>query len=188
MNREKPIVICLFGFMAVGKLTIAEKLNDILQLTLFHNHMLNDFIGKIFPRGSKARGWLIDKHRLEIIEGAAESGISLVMTHAYSSNYTSSRGVNDLEYVEKMENLVKKHNGVFYGIHLIADEKIVLGRINNESRSHHNKLTDLETAKNMISKYGEQKPPQINNRLTINTGKNSVEESVSKIIEFIKNN
>lgn len=187
MNKqEKPIIICLFGFMAVGKLTIARKLNDKLNLTLFHNHMLNDFIGKIFPRGSKARGRLIDKHRLEIVEGAAQSNISLVMTHAYSSNYTSSNGVNDLEYVQQMEKLTNKHNGIFYGIHLIANNEILLVRIDNESRNEHNKLIDVDKAKNIINEFNEQISPNIKNLLTIDTGKNSPEESVAKILEFIK--
>lgn len=185
-NNEKPIVICLFGFMAVGKLTIAEKLNENLGLTLFHNHMLNDFIGKIFPRGSKARGWLIDNHRLEIVEGAVQSNISLVMTHAYSSNYTSSNGVNDLEYMLKMEELVSKHGGIFYGVHLIADEKIILERISNESRKKYNKLIDKEVAVKVIKDFGEQDQPNIENLLTIDTGKNSPEESVQKILDFIK--
>lgn len=185
-NSKKPIVVCLFGFMAVGKLTIAQKLNQKIKIILFHNHMLNDFLGNIFPRGSKSRGYLINKHRLEIVEGMAESGISTVMTHAYSSNYISKQGITDLEYVEKMEFLVEKHDGIFYGIHLIARDEIILSRIANESRTQFNKLVDPVLAKKALKETGKQESPKLKHLLKIDTGENTPEESVQEILDFIK--
>jgi|GEM_PF-3574071 len=43
MSIKKPIVIVLYGPMAVGKLTVAQKLSKKLKMKLSHNHLLNNF-------------------------------------------------------------------------------------------------------------------------------------------------
>lgn len=186
MNKqEKPILICLFGFMAVGKLTIAEKLFDKTKTNLSHNHLLNDYITSMFPRGNKTRHELMEKYKIETLGRMVKDGLSVITTEAYASNFTSLNGTTSKELIEKIEKAIVNNGGIFYGVHLIADEKTILERVPNESRLKYMKLMDPTETRKLLTEAGEQNPPEIKNLLTIDTRKNSPEESVQKILEFI---
>jgi gluconate kinase len=185
-NSKKPIVICLFGFMAVGKLTIGQKLHEKIGINFCHNHLLNDYISAIFPRGSKERGPLIEHYELELLEKLAESGGSLIMTHAYASDYKLHNGNYDIDHVENMELIVQKYGGDFYGIHLVADQAVILERVPNESRANFKKLLDPQITKKCLEETPGQESPNLKNLLKIDTGKQSVEDAVYQIIDFIK--
>lgn len=134
VGKDNFKVICVFGFMATGKLTIGQALHEKTKINFSHNHLLNDYINSMFPRGHKERGPLIEHYQMELLEKVAKSNMSLITTHAYASDYILHSGISDIEHVEKMEDIVHKNGGEFYGIHLIASNEKMLERVGNESR------------------------------------------------------
>ena len=186
INTEKPIVICLFGFMAVGKLTIGQKLHQETGINFSHNHLLNDYVTSMFPRGNKTRHELMEKYKIETLERMVQERFSCITTEAYMSNYVSLMGTEDTDFLLSMEKAVLDNGGVFYGIHLIADNTTLLSRISNEDRRKHGKLIDKDIAKDIFEKDNSHTSPEFINLLKIDTSKNSPEESVQKIIDFIQ--
>lgn len=184
--KEKPKIICLFGFMATGKLTIGKALSKETEINLSHNHLLNDYVDSLLNRGTLARVTYIEKLRFEGLELAISENNSIIITHAYSSNFTSLSGMNDLSYLEKIEQAVTEAGGIFYGVHLLADNDILIDRVSNQDRNNYRKLTDTEKMKKALLKSGEQKAPNIKNYLAINTGDITVKESVEIIIKEIE--
>ena len=46
-------LVFIYGPPAAGKLTIARKVAEKAGLALFHNHLIVDAVGAVFPFGSE---------------------------------------------------------------------------------------------------------------------------------------
>ncbi len=75
-------LIFLFGQPASGKLTIAKALAARTGLALFHNHLVVDAVGAVFPFGSESFARLRERFWLDTFEEAANTGRSLIFTFA----------------------------------------------------------------------------------------------------------
>ncbi len=75
-------LVFLYGQVASGKLTIGRALAARTGLPLFHNHLIVDAVGAVFPFGSDTFIRLRERFWLEIIEEAARQGCSLIFTFA----------------------------------------------------------------------------------------------------------
>ena len=49
-------LVFIYGPPAAGKLTIARKVAEKAGLALYHNHMIVDAVGAVFPFGSGLSG------------------------------------------------------------------------------------------------------------------------------------
>ena len=67
-KNKKPIIIFIYGPVAVGKLTVAEVLSKKLGYKLAHNHALNDFVQEVFDRHSYASDYMKDNLRPYLLD------------------------------------------------------------------------------------------------------------------------
>src|SRR5688572_4139600 len=75
-------LVFIYGQVASGKLTVARELAELTGLALFHNHLVVDAVGAVFPFGSEPFVRLREELWLRVIEEAARTGASLIFTFA----------------------------------------------------------------------------------------------------------
>ncbi len=73
-------LVFIYGPPAAGKLTIARKVSEQTGLSLFHNHLIVDAVGAVFPFGSEQFRRLREKFWFETFEAALQDGRSLIFT------------------------------------------------------------------------------------------------------------
>src|SRR3989338_2781593 len=133
-RNKNPVVIFIYGQIAVGKLTVAKILSKKLGYKLTHNHSLNDFVDEVFTRGMNAHNSIIEKIRYDLLENAVKAKINFVTTHCYAHNFVSTTGLSDSKYVETLEKKLTKLGAGFYPIQLKATDEELLRRVNADSR------------------------------------------------------
>ncbi len=179
-------VIYLHGAPAVGKLTTAKMLCERTGYKLLHNHLTTDLVRAIFDRGNPRGDMHIVKLRFEMLELALQENVGgVVITAAHASNYLYPNGESDEWYAQKLESITESNSGVFYGVHLIADEEILLKRVVGEDRKKFGKISDVETLTSSIQTNDYMKPALVKNCISINNTNKSVDEITGEIIEFI---
>ncbi len=82
-------MVFIYGEPASGKLTIAGRLAERAGMALFHNHLIVDAVGAVFPFGSEAFVRLREQFWLDVMAGAARAGRSLVFTFAPEPTVTA---------------------------------------------------------------------------------------------------
>ncbi len=185
-KNKKPIVIFIYGPIAVGKLTVAKILSKKLGYKLTHNHILNDFIDRVFTRGTLVRDTMIEKFRYDLLENAVKSKISFITTHCYSHDFVSRTGLSDPKYIETLEKKLKKLGAMFYPIHLKAESKELLKRVNMNSRKAFGKLIDKKIMRKLLLSKDWQGSPRLKNNLVINNTKLSPQKVSDMIIRHFK--
>ena len=73
-------LIFVYGAVAAGKLTVSRELAKRIELPLFHNHLVVDAVGAVFPFGSEPFIRLRESFWLQVFTEAAQSGSSLIFT------------------------------------------------------------------------------------------------------------
>jgi len=187
-KNKKPIIIFIYGPVAVGKLTVAEVLSKKLGYKLAHNHALNDFVQEVFDRHSYASDYMKDNLRPYLLEHAVKFKINLVTTHCYSHNFISKTGLSDPKYVETLEKKLTKFGAKFYPVHLRADEKELLRRVGMSSRKRFKKLVSKKIMKELLTKnYKDYKTsPRLKNNFIIDNTNLSPKKVADIIIRHFK--
>lgn len=67
-------IVFIYGPVAVGKLTVAREVEKLAGLPLFHNHLVVDAVGAVFPFGSEAFIRLRESFWIQTFVEAARSG------------------------------------------------------------------------------------------------------------------
>ncbi|MBP7846090.1 MAG: AAA family ATPase [Candidatus Pacebacteria bacterium] len=170
IKDKKPKIIFIYGYIAVGKLTVAKELRKLTGFKIMHNHLIIDFTNQLFGKEKninkkKIREWL----HISLIKEMVKNGENLICTHAYSDNYISSTGNKDTVFLKKIASLVKSSNGSFFPVHLMCEKKEMLKRVKNKSRSLYGKLLDSSILKSLLDKYDYSTPAKIKNNIQIDT-------------------
>lgn len=71
-----------YGPPATGKLTIARELAGRTGMALFHNHLIVDAVGAVFPFGSEAFVRVREQFWLAVLAEAARHARSVIFTFA----------------------------------------------------------------------------------------------------------
>lgn len=184
MNKKKPTVIILYGPMAVGKLTVAQKLSKKLKMKLSHNHTLNDFVDTIFERDELERYKYIEKLRYQFYEEAVKSGHSFILTHCFSYNFVNpATGVSDPKYLKNLETKLTKAGARVCFVHLKADDSELMRRVSMESRKLHRKLIQKSIMKKCLKEEDWQTSAPVKNNVVINNTNLSPQKVVAMIIK-----
>lgn len=131
-------LLFLYGPPASGKLTIAEKLSNLTNIPLFHNHLSRDLVKDIYKDDLIKHYKLVDQIRFDVLGYCAEHNTDLIFTYVYE-------GKDDDENVQEFIKVIEKHGGEVVFIELTADREDLIKRVNNESRLRFKKLTDPAT-------------------------------------------
>src|SRR3989344_3205760 len=141
-KNKKPVVIFLYGPVAVGKLTVAKILSKKLGYKLAHNHHINDFVEEVFERHSYDAHAMKEFLRYTLLEKMVKAKIDFIVTHCYRHNFISKTGLTDPKYVKTLEKKLTRLGARFYPVHLNASSKELLRRVSGNSRRKFNKLTN----------------------------------------------
>jgi deoxyadenosine/deoxycytidine kinase len=186
--NKKPVILFIYGPIAVGKLTVAEILSKKLGFKLLHNHHINDFVREIFTHGSPESSLMKEELRYYVLEMVAKSKINAVVTHCYSDNFISATGLTDPKYVETLERKFNKYGVKFYAIHLRASDEELLKRVSMNSRRRFHKLVDKKIMKSYTTRSGNkhQTSPKLKNNYVIDNTKIKTNKVAEMIIKHYK--
>lgn len=183
-KNKKPRLVFIYGFVAVGKLTVAKELAKLTNYKILHNHMIIDLIDNLFGHErpgtfekAEAREWI----HFELTKRLMKMKSGFIFTHAYSKSYTSKTGMTDLDFVKEIEKIVIGTGGIFCPVYLLCSEKGMLDRIKNESRKSYGKLKSLKIMRGLIKKEDHKTPAPIKNNFTIDTTKISPKKAAQMI-------
>lgn len=111
-------LIFLYGHPASGKLTIGRALAERTGYALFHNHLIVDAVGAIFPFGSAEFVRLREAFWLEAIETAARADRSLIFTFAPEPTVSA-------DFPHRVARIVSEAGGrtIFVALTLPAEEQ-----------------------------------------------------------------
>lgn len=177
--------LILFGPPAVGKFTVAQKLTEMTNFKLLHNHGDIELLRPIFEFNSDTFNVLSRKIRQSIIEEAAKNGINLIFTYVW--NFALPKGKNN---IDAYKQIVESNGGEVYFAELYSPLEVRLERAESESRKRHKPhaakkevIMELEGSWNM--KTGETffYPDRY---LKVDTSNLTADETAEKIKNYFK--
>ena len=183
--KNKPIVIILYGAIAVGKLTVAKELAKKLKFKLTHNHLINDLIWSVYENDLLESNQKIEKLRYEFYSEAVKNGHNIIITHCYSHSYVSPTGLSDQQYLKTLESKLLKLGAKVLFVHLIADDKVLLQRVTNEERKQFKKLTNVKNMKKFLSSEDFKSSAPVKNNLVIDNTNFSPKKVAEMITEHL---
>src|SRR5690606_40873241 len=94
-------LIIIYGPPAVGKLTIAEKVSELTNIPVFHNHHSRDLVKDIYGDNLMQHYALVDKIRFDVMEYCAQNNTDLIFTYVYGG---SDDDVKVRGFLDKVES------------------------------------------------------------------------------------
>jgi chloramphenicol 3-O-phosphotransferase len=130
-------VVFIYGPVASGKLTVARALAERTGMALFHNHLVVDAVGAVFPFGSEAFVRLREQFWLAVFAEAARDGRSLIFT--FAPEPTVEPG-----FAERVPELVQAAGGDVMFVALTVPEEEQERRLVAPDRAAFGKLRSLD--------------------------------------------
>ncbi|MBU0647677.1 AAA family ATPase [Patescibacteria group bacterium] len=159
-------LIVIYGPPATGKLTVAQKLAELTNFKIFHNHLTVDLATSVFDFGTPGFNHIKTKFRLDMIEAAAKYKTNTITTFCYAHHEKKE----NQQFVKNMIKRVKKHKGQVYFVYLFCDIKTMLERVENKSRQQYGKLQSSIKLQNIIKDLDYFTPiPFVDNFIIDNT-------------------
>lgn len=171
-------IVFLHGPAAVGKLTVARALGGLTGYPVFHNHLIVDAVGAVFPFGSASFVELRERFWLDVFREAAREDRSLVFTFTPEPTVPNS-------FLPGVFDAIGPGNRVRF-VRLWCPLEEQERRIENPGRGDFNKLRSLETLRRIRAEEGPPAfgmPPA---EVEIDTSATSPEESASRIIASLR--
>lgn len=171
-------LIFIHGPPAAGKLTVARALAEQTGLALFHNHLIVDAVGAVFPFGTPAFRHLRERFWLEVFDTAAIEGRSLIFTFAPEATVSP-------EFPEQTVRTVERRAGKVRFIALTCSDAEQAKRLGGASRAAFGKLKSASQLK-ALKAAGAFAYPDLPAELTLDTALLSPTQSAGRIAEHIK--
>jgi hypothetical protein len=167
-------LLFLHGAPAVGKLTVAKALLQLVPARLMDNHAAIDLARTIFEFGAPGFWELVHDVRLSAIEAAAEHGVPLlVTTFCYAEP-------EDREQFGQIEEIVQRHGGELLPVFLHCSREEALRRVGNPDRVARRKISSGEYLIRELDRYDLTAVPRPD-CLRLDTGVNAADVTAQKI-------
>lgn len=171
-------LIFIYGEAAAGKLTVAQHVAQLTGLPLFHNHLVVDAVGAVFPFGSENFIRLREQFWMDVFSAAAGENRSLIFTFAPEPTV-------DDGFAGRVRTLIESLGGevVFIALTVSAEEQ--MRRINNASRAEFGKLRSPELLAELKHTFAASMAAMPPAALTLDTGTLSPEAAATRIATLI---
>lgn len=169
-------LIFIHGPAAAGKLTIGRELAALTGFPLFHNHLVVDAVGAVFPFGSEAFIRLRHQFWLEVFGEAAQARRSLIFTFAPEPTVPVS-------FPDDAAAAVSRHGGVVRFVRLLVSNEGQERRVTDESRAAFHKLRSVEVLRAIRARGGAV--PLDRAELTLDTEQLGPAEAARRIVETL---
>ncbi len=171
-------LLFLYGPPASGKLTVAEKLSELTNIPLFHNHLSRDIVKDIYRDDLMQHYTLVDQIRFDVLGYCASKGTDLIFTYVYGGEF-------DDDKVRQFIEVIESRGGEVVFIELTADREDLIGRVDNDSRKRFKKLTDPEVLAQITLDMSNYSIPFVD-PVKINTSKMNPDEAVNFLVGKLK--
>lgn len=171
-------LIFLYGPVAVGKLTIARHLARLTGYALFHNHLIVDAVGAVFPFGSPAFVKLRERFWIETFAEAASSGRSLIFTFAPENAVTS-------DFLPRARAVVEAAGGEVRFIRLTISDEEQERRLSNGDRTQYGKLVSLDVLRELRPMFKAAEAAMPEPLVSIDTTALAAESAAKKIADAL---
>lgn len=128
-------VLFIHGPAASGKHTIGMLLATLIDMPLFHNHLVVDAVQALFDFGTEPFIQLREEMWLAAFSVAATASRSFIFT--FNPEVTV-----DVSLISRLQERVQANGGRILFVELICSDAAVLERINEPSRAQFGKLLD----------------------------------------------
>jgi hypothetical protein len=139
-------LVFIYGQAGVGKLTVGRALADLTGMSLFHNHLIVDAVGAVFPFGSPPFVKLRERFWLDVFAEAAAADQSMIFTFA-------PEGTVSPDFPGRARSLIQEAGGEIYFIRLTAPIEEQERRIDAPSRSAFGKLRSLDLLRELRPQF-----------------------------------
>jgi hypothetical protein len=169
-------VVFIYGPVASGKLTIARELAKRTGMALFHNHLIVDAVGAVFPFGSEPFVRLREQFWLTVIAEAVRADRSLIFT--FAPERTVEPG-----FAERVRQQVRLAGGevMFVALTVPQDEQEL--RLTAPDRSAFAKLQSLDLLRRLRDELAACVAAMPEPALTIDTSAVGPAAAAEAIIE-----
>ena len=172
-------LIFIYGYPAVGKLTVARELAAATGYKLFHNHLAVDLLLSVFDFGSPHFVQLREQIWGSVFAHAARSGLpGLIFTFTPEAT-VRSRFVPDL-----LETLAQEGAEVDL-VELTCPAPELIQRMDSPSRHQHQKLTSIALFKELQAAGAFDPFPMPKPRLSVDTSLQSPTETAQEIARVL---
>jgi chloramphenicol 3-O-phosphotransferase len=171
-------LIFLYGQPASGKLTIAKALAARTGLALFHNHLIVDAVGAVFPFGSDSFTRLRERFWLDVFAEAARTGRSLIFTFAPEPTVAS-------DFAQCAQALIETAKGKVMFIALTVPPEEQERRLGGPDRARHGKMRSPELLRQLAHDLASCLAAMPAPALTIDTSSVTPEQAAEKIATLI---
>ena len=170
-------LIFLYGAPAVGKLTVAQELAKMSDISVFDNHQIIDLIEPLLTREYPGFVNFIYKTQRNItLEAVKANQKNIVTTFAYAANEEA-----DVDFVMQFIMDIRTQGREVYPIFLHSSPETLRQRVTQPSRKAYGKVTKLEVINSMIDQYDFDTPVNIDGNFLIETDDLSASEIAQKI-------
>ena len=139
-------LIFIYGQVASGKLTIARELAARTGVALFHNHLVVDAVGAVFPFGTEAFSRLREQFWMTVFDEAAKQRRSLIFTFAPEPTVAP-------DFPDRARALIERNGGqtIFVALELPREEQE--RRLVDEGRAAFGKMRDLSLLRALRAQF-----------------------------------
>jgi hypothetical protein len=171
-------LIFLYGPVASGKLTVARHLAQQTGHALFHNHLVVDAVGSVFPFGSPAFIKLRERFWIDTFAEAASARRSLIFTYAPESSVTA-------DFLPRAIATVEGASGRVRFVRLTISDEEQERRIGNADRAQHGKLVSLGLLRQLRPMFKAAENAMPAPVISIDTGATSPDRAAEMIAEAL---
>lgn len=171
-------LIFLYGPPAAGKLTIGRILAERTGMKLFHNHLIVDAVGAVFPFGSAEFVRLRELFWMETIAAAIRSGQSLIFTFAPEPSVSE-------DFPRRVSDIVSDLGGETVYVALSVDDAEQEARIDHPARAGFGKLRSLELLRAVRPSMRSCMAMMPEPRLVIETGSVTPDQAADAILRLL---
>jgi hypothetical protein len=139
-------IVFIYGPVASGKLSIARELATRTGMALFHNHLIVDAVGAVFPFGSEPFVRLREQFWLTVFAEAARGGRSLIFT--FAPEPTVEPG-----FAQRVRELIRLAGGEVIFAALTVSQEDQEPRLAAPDRSAFGKLQSLDLLRRVRDEF-----------------------------------
>lgn len=167
-------IIFVYGPVAAGKLTVCRELAKLTGLPLFHNHLVVDAVGAVFPFGSEPFIRLRESFWLQTFTEAARSGRSLIFTFAPEATVEPG-------FPDRVGAAIQPFGGSVVFVSLTLSREEQERRIGRADRSEYGKLTSVDLFRELRDSFDASMAAMPAAELSINTGSCAPADAAARI-------
>jgi chloramphenicol 3-O-phosphotransferase len=168
-------LIFIYGQPASGKLTVARALAERTGLAIFHNHLIVDAVGAVFPFGSPEFVHLRESMWLDVMRAAASANRSLIFTFAPEATVAA-------DFPDRVRAEIEALGGEVIFVALTVPEAEQERRIDTPERAQFGKLRSLELLHQLKDVFASSMARMPTPAITIDTSALTPEEAAEKIV------